>query len=421
MLILLALLLLAGCAGRPLMPTPNLYSETDREPFEQVAPALRTSHVDLLYVTDRAPERSEQGDLVYGYGRSRSMAFGSAKVEIGKGETWEALVEDSRRRDRSKNWVLRLEDVRELGRFPETPFPFAHRDNRIVQDAAVLGAHSSTVDALRQEIARRLAMTPKKEVLIYVHGYNNDFDDAAFALGELWHFTGREGVPLLYTWPAGFGGLKGYAYDRESGEFTVFHLKQLLRALSRMPEIERIHLLAHSRGTDVTLSAVRELSIETRARGDDPRKHFRIANLILAAPDVDMEVLGQRAIAEAIGQDVGLITIYTSRGDRAIRLAEALFGSLRRLGRVGEGALPSYAVKLAEQAVNVSVVENRSRRGLIGHGYFTSDPAASSDLILVIRDRRRPGSEHGRPLTPADVNLGVLEEGYPSVSIGNGP
>jgi len=404
------------------MPTPNLYAETSREPFGEVAPELRTKRVDLLYVTDRVPERGEHGELVYGYMRSRSMAFGSAMVEIGKGgATWEALVEDSRRRERAQNWMLRLGDIRELGRFPETPFPFTRKGNRIVQDTAVLDAHSSTEEALRQEIARRLAMTPKKEMLIYVHGYNNNFDDATYDLAELWHFTGREGVPLLYTWSAGFGGLTGYAFDRESGEFTVFHLKQLLRALSRMPEIERIHLLAHSRGTDVTLSAVRELFIEALARGIEPRRHYRIDNLIMAAPDVDMEVLGQRAIAEGIGQGVGLITIYTSRGDRAIQLAETLFGGHRRLGRAGEGSLPSYAVKLAEQAVNVSVVENRSRRGLIGHGYFTSDPAASSDLILVTRDRRRPGAEHGRPLEPADMNLWVLEEGYPSVSIGYGP
>lgn len=403
------------------MPTPNLYAETSREPFEQVAPELRTSHVDLLYVTDRVPERGKQGELVYGYLRSRSMVFGSAKVEIGKGASWEALVEDSRRRKRNQNWMLRLRDIRELGRFPETPFPFTRKGNRIVHNPDVLDAQSSTEKALRREIARRLSMTPKKEMLIYVHGYNNTFAEAAYDLAELWHFTGREGVPLLYTWPAGFGGLTGYAYDRESGEFTVFHLKQLLRALSRMPEIERIHLLAHSRGTDVTLSAVRELFIEALARGIEPRRNYRIENLIMAAPDVDMEVLGQRAIAEGIGQGVGLVTIYTSQGDRAIQLAEKLFGGLRRLGRAGEGSLPSYAVKLAEQAVNVSVVENRSRRGLIGHAYFTSDPAASSDLILVIRDRRPPGKEHGRPLIPADVNLWVLEEGYPSELLGTGP
>jgi len=46
-------------------------------------------------------------------------------------------------------------------------------------------------------------MTPRKEVFIFVHGFYNDFNDAAFTLAELWHFVGRVGIPILYTWPAG--------------------------------------------------------------------------------------------------------------------------------------------------------------------------------------------------------------------------
>jgi esterase/lipase superfamily enzyme len=287
-------------------------------------------------------------------------------------------------------------------------------DGRIAVEAASLQAQAQSEEALRREIVHRLSITPEKEILIFIHGYNNDFDDAAFTLAELWHFLGREGVPLLYTWPAGYGGMRGYAYDRESGEFTVFHLKQLLRALGRMPEVKRIHLLAHSRGTDVTLSAVRELAIEARAAGIDPRQRYRVANLILAAPDLDMEVLGQRVIAERIGAVAELVTIYTSEGDKAIGVAEKLFGSIRRLGRVTAGSMPPEVARLAEEAVNVTVVESRIRGGVIGHGYFHTDPAASSDLILVIRDRRRPGAEHGRPLEPADITLWVLEEGYPA-------
>ena len=41
-------------------------------------------------------------------------------------------------------------------------------------------------------------------------------------IAELWHFLGRQGVPILYTWPAGFGGLRGYTRDRESGSSPSF-------------------------------------------------------------------------------------------------------------------------------------------------------------------------------------------------------
>ena len=45
-------------------------------------------------------------------------------------------------------------------------------------------------------------------------------------MAEFWHFLGRLGVPLKYTWPAGRPGLNGYSYDRESSEFTVNHRRR---------------------------------------------------------------------------------------------------------------------------------------------------------------------------------------------------
>ncbi len=58
-------------------------------------------------------------------------------------------------------------------------------------------------------------------------------DDALVAAGEFWHFLGREGVPIIYTWPSGAGGLNFYTADRESGEFTIlFRSRQRLGAVS---------------------------------------------------------------------------------------------------------------------------------------------------------------------------------------------
>ena len=103
----------------------------------------------------------------------------------------------------------------------------------------------------------------------------------------------------MYTWPAGRSGLlKGYTYDRESGEFTIYHLKQFIRILASTPALARIHMIAHSRGTDIAASALRELFIEAKAAGIDPQKKFKIANLVLVAPDLDLDVVIQRFGAE---------------------------------------------------------------------------------------------------------------------------
>ena len=61
---LVALLALASAAcstTRPLMPTPHLYSEGHAKLFGNLAPELKTSTIPVFYVTDRAPERDEEG------------------------------------------------------------------------------------------------------------------------------------------------------------------------------------------------------------------------------------------------------------------------------------------------------------------------------------------------------------------------
>ena len=45
----------AGCGGPQLMPAPNICVDAKGDPFADVPAALRSSQVDLLYVTDRKP------------------------------------------------------------------------------------------------------------------------------------------------------------------------------------------------------------------------------------------------------------------------------------------------------------------------------------------------------------------------------
>ena len=70
----------------------------------------------------------------------------------------------------------------------------------------------------------------------------------AFTTAELCHFLGREQLRALFSWPAGGGGslLYSYGQDRESGDFSVGHLKKVIRSIPKVPGIEKVHLLAHN-------------------------------------------------------------------------------------------------------------------------------------------------------------------------------
>src|SRR4029450_2336453 len=118
-------------------------------------------------------------------------------------------------------------------------------------------------ETFRAAMAQLLARSDRKDVYLFVHGYDCEFEWGSYVMAQLWHFMGRGGVPVSYSWPAGSPHmLRGYQYDRESGEFTAYHLKQFLKLLGSCPGVGKVHIIAHSRGTDVATTALRELKLE---------------------------------------------------------------------------------------------------------------------------------------------------------------
>jgi esterase/lipase superfamily enzyme len=228
-------------------------------------------------------------------------------------------------------------------------------------------------------------------------------------------------MPVLYTWPAGhegIGGLRGYNYDRESGEFTIYHLKQFLKSLGRMDEIEKIHIIAHSRGTDVLTTALREIFLEIRAEGKKPKEELRIANVVLAAPDLDYEVALQRLVAEHVESGVEQGTIYTSPADKAIRISEWLYGSVARIGHLSsdvvKAELTEKQMASIQENSSIQFIEFIGKGDSVGHGYFSSSGAVSSDLITLINTGAKAGSPE-RPLIQKGGIYWVIDDGYPFI------
>jgi esterase/lipase superfamily enzyme len=404
----------SGCMRRELIQTPNLYLGGNIDPFQFCPPDLRNNCVEILYATDRLPVDRKGGGQEYGYLRSPSLAFGRCTVEIGEDVPWPVLEKNSRIRRRDVSLPLSVQSIFELGRFPDTPIPLVMRGKVLEDDPGVQSRYEKAANLFRSELSRRLAETPCKEVYVFVHGYDNTFEDSVFVMADLWHFLGRKGIPIVYSWPAGRGGgIRGYNYDRESGEFTILHLKNFLKLLGSYPGIEKVHLLAHSRGTDVLESAIRELLINVRASGEDPLQILNVADLTLAAPDLDLEVYQQRMVGERVGQGLNRITIYVSEEDKALGFATWLFSGIKRIGRLAYRDLSPELKKRLEQTSNAALVDAKIHSGFIGHSYFYSDPAVSSDLILMMGYDRDPGASNGRPLIPVGPNFWRIEKGYP--------
>jgi esterase/lipase superfamily enzyme len=181
-----------------------------------------------------------------------------------------------------------------------------------------------------------------------------------------------------------------------------------LGLIAGFPEVETIHLIAHSRGTDVAVAAVRELTIGARAAGINPREKYKIHNFVLAAPDLDVEVATQRIVGDRLPLSAHRFTVYTSPEDKAIAAASRLFASPRgRLGTFGQEQVTGV-VKSAMEFSNANVAfvsfdRARDAVGSIGdrygHSYFRDSPTVASDVVLMLRDDLDPGTP-GRPLLP---------------------
>jgi len=116
--------LMTGCSGaRLMMPAPNVYLDSDQDVYADLSAPLKSTEVPLFYITGRAPEQDDEGNLRYGSGRSNSLAFGKTVVDLGVDITWEKLVEASRTQQRLKPVKLKVSKVTELVRGLNTPLP----------------------------------------------------------------------------------------------------------------------------------------------------------------------------------------------------------------------------------------------------------------------------------------------------------
>ena len=161
------------------------------KPLFAKAPAeVRTPPLDLLFIADRTPATSPDEPEPYTADRSRLMAYRSTTILFGEHTTWDALVKQSLLVERSTSSDLKLGPTKELGRYPRIPCAVAVTPEGLTRAPATVDAHETGDRTLQAEIARRLPLSPRKEMVLYIHGVKNTFSDAAFTMGEICHFLG---------------------------------------------------------------------------------------------------------------------------------------------------------------------------------------------------------------------------------------
>jgi len=407
-------LLALGCGSQTyyLSPTSNVYAEGQIEPFVDLAPERQSVDMRIIYVTDRLPLARRDGEFTgtYGTGRCTRVSFGETKLTI-PDATWEEIEGVFKTRERSRDYVLKSVEVIEHGALPQQP-----RLGR--KDPAAWDRKAAAMNLrLRELVETRLAETPVKDAYIFVPGYSTPFLRACSYLTDFWLMMGRQGVPILFSWPAGSPGLiKGYFADADSSTAAAGDLARLLHTLKDIDGLEKVHLIGYSRGCDVVVKAVYDLALYYSGREPGKQGEMKIENVVLLGADVDNHYLSIRFFPAYAHEMAKYMTIYTSPTDSLVGLAGWLRGGRGRLGStIWSETSPDRFTGLRMET-RLSIVDARvSRTGSGGHGYYRTSSACSSDLVLMIREGRRPGAENGRPLAQdGERPIWIVRDGYPN-------
>ena len=382
--------LLSACASAPvdqidLMPAPDVYGDGLLNPLPETNPFDRIPYDGILFATDRSPATEEDPEQYYRNDRGQVVRLGLAEIQFGKKEfTWEFARRISMLKSRSEEYPVKISSVDEWG-IMDSSIPYWFDTSLIGEDERPPDATARFADAINAQ----LAVSKKKHVYFFVHGYKVVFENPLLVSAELWHFLGYNGAFIAYAWPSTPSKF-AYIKDSDTAAGYARNFRLLLEFVAEHTDAEEIHVIGYSNGTRLVLRAMEQLAlIHDGDSADVIWEQLRIRNVILVGSDLDRGVFGSY-MADGILNVSKHLSIYMSPHDKALgfsqfltrreRLGQLWGGKGGELGPLARQALIDYRDQIS--FINVSDAEGSDTGN--GHGYFRSSPWASSDVLMSI-------------------------------------
>ncbi|MFT5701532.1 MAG: pimeloyl-ACP methyl ester carboxylesterase [Desulforhopalus sp.] len=384
------LLTITSCASLPvdqinLMPAPDVYGDGLLNPLPENSPFLNIPYKGILYATDRQPAGEGDPERYYANDRGQFVRLGVAKVGLGDRQyDWKYTRNISMLKTRTDKLPIKIEAVEEWGILGST-VPYWADINLMFPDNPPPDATSRFTDAINAQ----LALSEKKHVYIYVHGYKVVYENPVLIASELWHFMGYNGAFIAYAWPSTPSAF-AYIKDSDTSAGYARNLRLLLEAIAEKTEAEQIHLIGYSNGTRLVTRALEQLALINQGKSaKEIYAKLRIHNVILVGSDLDRGVF-RSYLSDGLLNVPRHMTIYMSETDKALGVSQFLtrrqrvgqmFGSTRgEMSPWGRKALVEYADRIS--LVNVTSAEGAGSDS--GHGYFRSSPWVSSDVLMTL-------------------------------------
>ena len=287
-------------------------------------------------------------------------AFGKSLANLSYGEVQVQVKRQPKMKNLETTSIVKFDSVTDLDNF------------------AVANNYSMlTHDEWMKEVKARANKFNKAGVLLFVHGYGNDFVGAAAVAGQFTYDIAFNGASVMFSWPSQ-NKLLEYNKDRQMAISSADAMAKVLDDLTALQAEGPVYVVAHSMGNRVLLDGLKQFLKKSRAE-----QTRSIAEVVLAAPDVPQD--GFKAKWGDDLTDNGIYpTLYASSRDIAMSASESV--NTEPGARLGHGGDKLFQMRYLVSIDASNVVPEMF---LKSHSYFRSNNTVVSDLYGLLRERKK--------------------------------
>ena len=363
---------------------PAIYERLPKDPRVGMVDAMR-SIGDMEKLTEEkffvlpSPKQDQGGSITLFYGTSRELVSKpEKKIEYGRnGGALQYGFCDVHIPLGHIQGELERPD-----KFLFITLPENEREHVVVKEVRSMEAKD-----FKAAFIKDLNQSPDQHALLFIHGYNNSFEDAARRTAQLAWDLPFEGQTGFFSWPSS-GKTPDYLADEAKARSAFPALMEFLIMILDGTGVKQLHLIAHSMGNLVLTLSVNALKCSPQAA-----LLGLVHQIILAAPDIDQEEFRNTILPEF--QTIGARrTIYASDHDSALGWSATLRRQRKRLGQTGAEIFLDTSVDTVE-ASNIPT-EN-------SHSYMFQNQVLLSDMFYLITRNLNPAERRLRKIVKSSL------------------
>ena len=254
------------------------------------------------------------------------------------------------------------------------------------------------------------------DVIVYIHGFNTDFERAARGAAQLQRVYGNSGkraIVVMFSWPSEGIIIPEISYysDRDDARLSSMAMARALRRLAKFltdmrsrdralintsvkggkkPDPEqmhqcqrKLHLVAHSMGNWALSCALDDI----RSELSQTTQIFE--NTFLMAADVDEDALSRESKLGFLPKLSRNVYVYHAENDHALELSHLTKGNPDRLGSGGPAMMYNLTNRVV--AVDCTDVSTCGRINDNRHQYFAHRDEVISDVVATLEGKPQDG------------------------------